>query len=279
MQTREPVRSSQAAATSGGIGAPATAVTRALARSASARWGLSRRRMTLVGTPTSIVARCSVASLNTVSGVNRGSCSMISAAPRRRQKRHIPPMPWVSGDMTRTRSASVTSSRPVNPAKVACFSPALSEASFGIPVVPLVSAISTIRSGGEQAGWGRGRFAQPARRARGSEGCEQVRQVGLGDEPGGSRPLHRPALLGVAERQRQGHDHPTRGGDRQLQGDILPAVREVDADRLPLGQAVGSQTARSGRGRIRPDPRRTPPGRHRKPPGRPGAAPRWRPGS
>ena len=136
---------SHSSAMAGGMGAPATAVRRAWERSVLFRSGLWSIRMTLVGTPTSMVAWWVAASLNSVSGVGLASCSMISAAPRRRQKRHIPPMPWVSGDMTSTRSAWVTCRRVVKPSKVACLSLAESEASFGRPVVPDVKAISTIR--------------------------------------------------------------------------------------------------------------------------------------
>ena len=81
---------------------------------------------------------------------------MTRAAPVRRQYRHIPPMPWVSGVMGRTRSSSLIWSRSVKPSNVTCFKRADREASLGMPVVPEVSAISTIRSGSASTGRGVG---------------------------------------------------------------------------------------------------------------------------
>ena len=64
--------------------------------------------------------------------------------------------------MGRTRSFAVTSSRLVKLSKVTCFSRADSDASLGIPVVPEVSAISTIRPGSAAAVAGVGRPAAEA---------------------------------------------------------------------------------------------------------------------
>src|SRR2546421_85537 len=58
---------------------------------------------------------------------------MTRAAPARRQYRHIPPMPWVSGVMGRTRSSSLIWSRLVKPSNVTCFKGADRGASLGMP--------------------------------------------------------------------------------------------------------------------------------------------------
>ena len=135
------------------MGAPATAT----ARTVGSETDWLSIRITLVGTPTITVALAAAAVSRQCSALQCGSRSMINAAPRRRQYRHIPPMPWVNGVIGRTRSSSVMSSLEVKLSKVTCFSRAESEASLGMPVVPELRAISTMRAGSGAAIGGVGR--------------------------------------------------------------------------------------------------------------------------
>ena len=70
-------------------------------------------------------------------------------------------MPWVSGVIGSTRSSSVMPSRPAKLSNVTCLRRADREASFGIPVVPDVMAISTTRWGSGGAVAGSGPFPGP----------------------------------------------------------------------------------------------------------------------
>ena len=149
-----PVVVSQHSAISGGSGAPATATARTVGREGGGPFSI---RMTLVGTPTITVDRDSAAMRRQCSAFQWGSRSMTSAAPRRRLYRHMPPIPWVSGVIGSTRSCSVIPSLDVKLSNVTCLRRAESEASLGIPVVPEVRAISTIRSGSGPAALGEGR--------------------------------------------------------------------------------------------------------------------------
>jgi hypothetical protein len=76
-------------------------------------------------------------------------------------------MPWVRGVIGNTRSSSEISSLEVKASKVACLRRADSDASFGMPVVPEVIAISTIRSGSGSAveGWDHPASTRPSRSA------------------------------------------------------------------------------------------------------------------
>src|SRR5712691_10080128 len=141
-------------------------------------------------------------------------------------------MPWVRGVIGSTRSSSEISSLEVKASKVVCFRRADSDASFGMPVVPDVIAISTIRSGSRST---------MGRRVRAC--LREAIEVGDCDGENGSRPLVQPAQLVLAKANWYGEDHRAEVGDRKLERDVLPHVGQPDADDVAGLHASGAEEA------------------------------------